>query len=117
MPHQSYYLAVCLSVMLVACGPSARDFEHKTKIGVFGENQGMVTFEGYLYADSTFFIPESVFSGPASGVFKIHNNSITFTCLDGSGAYFHRVTLKLDSTNRHEHLFDSNGVITYVGLY
>ena len=55
MPHQSYYLAVCLTVMLVACGPSARDFEHKTKIGVFGENQGMVTFEGYLYADSTFF--------------------------------------------------------------
>ena len=116
MPFQSYYLAVCLSVMLVACGPSARDFEHKTKIGVFGENQGMVTFEGYLYADSTFFIPESVFSGTASGVFKIQGNTITFTCLDGDvDAYFHRITLSLDAARRYD--LDPDGAITYVGLY
>ncbi len=118
MPLKSSFLALLLSTMLLACGPSASDFEYKTKIGVFGENQGMVTFEGYLYADSSFFIPESMFSGAASGVFKIHGNVITFTCLEGSTkAYFNTVSLPFDSAKGRSQFFESNSAITYVGFY
>ena len=79
--HLSYSIILIISLFSCTTDP-IDEYSKKEKIGVFGENQGMVCFEGTLYEDSTFYIKSDVFLDYAEGTFKKSGENIYFkiTC-------------------------------------
>ena len=58
-------------------------FAAKTKIGSISENQGMTTYEGFLYSDSTFYFPSDLLDF-STGTFSIRGDIVTFKTTGGA---------------------------------
>ena len=112
----SIVLLTSFTMLVVSCAINPKDeYSVKEEVGIFGENQGMLCFEGHLYSDSTFFIPNSGL-GWAEGIYKINKATIYFEITNGEKAYFKPIELKLDSARKK--LMDTNTdkEINYVHL-
>ncbi len=94
--------------------PTGPIYSKKEKIGVFGENQGMVCFEGTLYEDSTFYIKSDVFLEYAEGTFKKRGKNIYFKITGGDTKHFRPTKLiwndTLNSYVNHENDAEINFV-------
>jgi hypothetical protein len=69
---------------LVSCSNDPKNrFGAKIKIGLCQENQGIVTYEAQLYADSTFYIPSDIVIDYSYGTFNITGDTILFKTIGG----------------------------------
>ncbi len=103
-----------LLLLLSSCNNiNQREFDAKPIIGIFGDNQGMVTYEGNLYADSSFYIPESPLMDEAAGCFFIRGNVITFIQSEGQ-FYFDTLHLTFDTLKPPYQNLDPDGEVNYV---
>ncbi|GEM_PF-6839124 len=85
---QVFYFTI-LTISLFSCKIDPKnEYSKKNKIGVFGENQGMVCFEGTLYDDSTFYINGDAFLDYAEGTFKTRGKNIYFKITSGDIKHF-----------------------------
>ena len=91
-------ISLSILILLLGCSQDPKqEFLKKKKIGILSENQGMVTFLGNLYEDSTFYIPDDGFTDYAYGTFRKVADSIQFKITSG-GHLFDPIWLRSDST-------------------
>lgn len=62
-------------------------------IGELFQNQGMVTYEGKLNADSTFYIPSQGLVNFSAGKFRIFSDTIEFVTEQGADVLFDVYTI------------------------
>jgi hypothetical protein len=81
----SKILLLCFLILLISCNtePKAK-FAKKQPIATCQENQGMVTYEVFLYDDATFYLPSNTLVGFSSGNYKWMQNEIQFNTTSGT---------------------------------
>ena len=113
MQYNAFIYMVLLLVLSACNSIHKEDYDQKIIIGVFGDNQGMVTFEGNLYADSSFYIPESSLLNDAAGRFYMRGNVITFIQTEGH-FYFDTLHLTIDTLKPPYQNMDLDAEVNYV---
>lgn len=79
-----YYLFSSLLLLgICSCEPKS-EYAQKEIIGSLYEDQGMTTYEGNLYSDSTFHIPSSGLINYSAGKFKVSGDTIHFISKQGT---------------------------------
>ncbi len=82
----------------ISCRNSASDFTSKKQIGVCQQNQGMIAYEVFLYADSTFYLPsDNAFIEESYGDFRIKNDTVYFNTTGGELSLCERYRLNREN--------------------
>lgn len=102
--NSSFILFGVLLLGLSSCEPK-NEYTEKSVIGELYENQGMVTYEGKLYSDSTFYIPSARMVNFSTGKFKITGDTIEF--ITEGGTKILSDVYNMDSTHTRIHPLNS----------